>query len=66
MRILRKILLWLVGIIVGLVALAYITGNDHLVRGVRFHCSHLLSLLLLLLLLLLVLLAVLCCYHWHV
>ncbi len=36
MRILRKILLWLVGIIVGLVALAYITGNDHLVRGVRY------------------------------
>jgi len=36
MRILRKILLWTIGIIAGLVALAYITGNDHLVRGVRF------------------------------
>ncbi len=36
MRFLLKILLWLVGIIGGLVVLAYITGNDHLVRGVRF------------------------------
>ncbi len=36
MRTLRKLLLWLIGIVVGLIALAYITGNDHLVRGVRF------------------------------
>ena len=36
MRILRKILLWTIGIVVGLIALAYITGNDHLVRGVRY------------------------------
>ncbi len=36
MRILGKILLWLVGIVLGLITLAYITGNDHLVRGVRY------------------------------
>lgn len=36
MRILFKILLWAIGIVVGLIALAYITGNDHLVRGVRY------------------------------
>jgi CubicO group peptidase (beta-lactamase class C family) len=36
MRFLRKLLLWIVGIVVGLIVLAYITGNDHLVRGVRY------------------------------
>ena len=36
MRFLRKLFYWLVGIIVGLVALAYITGNGHLVRGMRY------------------------------
>ncbi|HRH37263.1 MAG TPA: serine hydrolase [Flavobacteriales bacterium] len=36
MRILRKILLWTIGIIVGLVALAYVTGNGHIPRGVRY------------------------------
>ena len=36
MRTPLKILLWIVGIIGGLVVLAYITGNDHLVRGVRY------------------------------
>ncbi|MCB0787371.1 MAG: serine hydrolase [Flavobacteriales bacterium] len=36
MRTLIKVLLWTVGILLGLIALAYITGNDHLVRGVRY------------------------------
>ncbi|MCB0770746.1 MAG: serine hydrolase [Flavobacteriales bacterium] len=36
MRFLRKLLLWTIGIVVGLIVLAYITGNDHLVRGVRY------------------------------
>ncbi len=36
MRILRKFLLWFVGILLVLIAVAYITGNDHLINGVRF------------------------------
>ena len=36
MRLLRKLLLWLVLLIGGLIALAYATGNDHIPRGVRF------------------------------
>ncbi len=36
MRILRKFLLWTIGIIAVLIALAYLTGNGHLVRGVRY------------------------------
>ena len=36
MRTLVRILFWIIGIILGLIALAYITGNDHLVRGVRY------------------------------
>jgi len=36
MRFLLKTLLWLAGILLGLIALAYITGNGHLVRGVRY------------------------------
>lgn len=36
MRILRKILLWTIGIIALLIALAYLTGNGHLVKGVRY------------------------------
>ncbi len=36
MRILKKILIWTVGILSLLIALAYLTGNGHLVRGVRY------------------------------
>jgi CubicO group peptidase (beta-lactamase class C family) len=36
MRILKKILLWTVGLLATLIALSYLTGNGHLVRGVRF------------------------------
>lgn len=36
MRILKKILIWTVGILALLIALAYLTGNGHLVRGVRY------------------------------
>ncbi|MBK8582509.1 MAG: serine hydrolase [Flavobacteriales bacterium] len=36
MRILLKILLWFAGIIAVLIALCYITGNGHIVKGVRF------------------------------
>jgi CubicO group peptidase (beta-lactamase class C family) len=36
MRILKKILFWTVGILALLIALAYLTGNGHLVRGVRY------------------------------
>lgn len=36
MRILLKTLLWLAGIIAVLIALCYITGNSHIVKGVRF------------------------------
>ncbi|MBL0129407.1 MAG: serine hydrolase [Flavobacteriales bacterium] len=36
MRILRKILLWTIGILVGLTALAYATGNGHIPRGIRY------------------------------
>lgn len=36
MRFLKKLLLWLIGIIAVLVALAYATGNGHLVKGVRY------------------------------
>ncbi len=36
MRFLRKFLLWLIGIVAVLIALAFITGNGHLVNGVRF------------------------------
>lgn len=36
MRILRKILLWTIGIIGGLIALAYITGNGHIPKGMRY------------------------------
>ncbi len=36
MRILKKILLWTIGIVVLLVAMAYLTGNGHLVKGVRY------------------------------
>lgn len=36
MRILRKFLLWSIGIVLVLIALAYLTGNDHLVRGVGY------------------------------
>jgi len=36
MRIVKKILLWTVGIVVALIALAYLTGNGHLVKGVRY------------------------------
>jgi len=36
MRILRKFLLWFVGSLLVLIALAYITGNSHLINGVRF------------------------------
>lgn len=36
MRFLRKLLLWLIGSVVGLIVLAYITGNEHLVRGMRY------------------------------
>ena len=36
MRILRKILFWSIGLILVLIALAYLTGNGHLVRGVRY------------------------------
>lgn len=35
MRFLRKLLLWIIGIVVLLIALAYVTGNEHLIRGVR-------------------------------
>ena len=36
MRFLRKLLLWLVGIVALLIVLAYATGNDHIPRGVRY------------------------------
>lgn len=36
MRILRKILLWTICIIGGLIALAYITGNGHIPKGMRY------------------------------
>lgn len=36
MRFLFKLLLWLVGIVVVLIALCYATGNGHLVKGVRY------------------------------
>jgi CubicO group peptidase (beta-lactamase class C family) len=36
MRILKKILFWTVGIVLLLIALAYLTGNGHLVKGVRY------------------------------
>lgn len=36
MRILKKILFWTIGILALLIALAYLTGNGHLVRGVRY------------------------------
>src|SRR4051794_36376355 len=36
MRFLRKLLLWIIGIVLLLIVLAYATGNGHLVRGVRF------------------------------
>ena len=36
MRFLRKFLLWLAGIIAMLIGLAYLTGNSHIISGVRF------------------------------
>ncbi|MBL0036217.1 MAG: serine hydrolase [Flavobacteriales bacterium] len=36
MRILKKILIWTVSILALLIALAYLTGNGHLVRGMRY------------------------------
>lgn len=36
MRLLKKFLLWLIGIIALLIALAYATGNGHIPRGVRY------------------------------
>ncbi|HMC98157.1 MAG TPA: serine hydrolase [Flavobacteriales bacterium] len=36
MRFIRKFLLWLIGTVAVLIALAYLTGNGHLVKGVRF------------------------------
>ncbi len=36
MRFLRKLLLWLLGIIAVFVVLCYATGNGHLVKGVRY------------------------------
>ena len=36
MRILRRFLLWSIGTVLVLIALAYLTGNDHLVRGVGY------------------------------
>jgi CubicO group peptidase (beta-lactamase class C family) len=36
MRILFKIILWILGILAALVALCYITGNGHIVKGVRY------------------------------
>ncbi|MFT3884499.1 MAG: serine hydrolase [Flavobacteriales bacterium] len=36
MRFLRKLLLWIIGLVLLLIVLAYATGNGHLVRGVRF------------------------------
>lgn len=36
MRFLKKLLLWLLGIIVLAIVLAYATGNGHLVKGVRY------------------------------
>lgn len=36
MRILLKLLLWLAAIVAGLIALLYLTGNGHIVRGVRY------------------------------
>ena len=36
MRLLSKIILGLILLVGALIALAYLTGNDHLVRGVRF------------------------------
>lgn len=36
MRFLKKFLLWTIGIVAVQIALAYATGNNHLVRGVRY------------------------------
>lgn len=36
MRFLRNLLLWIIGIVCLLVALAYITGNGHIPRGMRY------------------------------
>ena len=36
MRFLKKLLLWLILLIGGLIGLAYLTGNNHIPRGVRF------------------------------
>lgn len=36
MRFLKKLLLWLLGIILMAIVLAYATGNGHLVKGVRY------------------------------
>ncbi len=36
MRTLKKLLLWTIVLIGGLIALAYLTGNDHIPRGVRY------------------------------
>lgn len=36
MRFLKKLLLWTIGIIALLIALAYLTGNGHIPRGVRY------------------------------
>ncbi|MEO8066804.1 MAG: serine hydrolase [Flavobacteriales bacterium] len=36
MRILRKFLFWLIGIVAVLVGLLYATGNSHIISGVRF------------------------------
>jgi len=35
MRLLRNLILGIAGLVLILIALAYLTGNDHLVRGVR-------------------------------
>ncbi len=36
MRVLKKLLLWLIGLVAVLIALSYATGNGHLPRGVWF------------------------------
>jgi hypothetical protein len=36
MRFIRKLLLWIIGIVVLLIVLAYVTGNEHLIRGMRY------------------------------
>ncbi len=36
MHLLRNLLLWTIGVLAALLALAYFTGNDHIPRGVRY------------------------------